>query len=66
MTISIRDIDNQTMDKLMNLVRAVDDAPERVFIRLLENLTFKEALELLNEEKDRGKALRKEGTEKSP
>lgn len=47
MAINLRNMSDKGMDNLMTIVRAVDDYPEGVIIRLLENINIDEAVELL-------------------
>tara|TARA_R110000850_G_C9637361_1_gene432884 strand:- start:127 stop:306 length:180 start_codon:yes stop_codon:yes gene_type:complete len=48
MAINLRNMTDKGMDNLMDIVRIVDDYPENVIVRLLENISIDEAMELLN------------------
>lgn len=59
MAINLRNMSDKGMDNLMTVVRAVDDYPESVIVRLLELMNVNEAVELLNGQKQDRKEGRK-------
>ncbi|CAH9014782.1 hypothetical protein VP277E431_P0246 [Vibrio phage 277E43-1] len=59
MAINLRNMSDEGMDNLMTVVRAVDDYPESVIVRLLELMNVDEAVELLNGQKRDEKGTRK-------